>query len=326
MKILLVSNQGYGSSGIGNPIMFRMKDALSKDSRISEVEFSPVKNSVSSFFKVRKAAKQYDIVHIHFGGLYALLIWFLLIGVKTKKLITFHGTDIHAKAIKSAKNRKEKFKIRINQISSFISIVFFAKSGFVSPDLINFVPKFIKKKYASKLFTQPLGVDYDVFRVIDKKEAQRYLGLPSGKYILFSDVSHTPIKRRDIAESIIKHLGSDFKMLLMCGVRPNEVPYYINACEFGLLTSDEEGSPNIIRECLALNKPFFSVDVGDAATQLKGLKNSAIISRSPIQASTQIKKVISQDYVDNTRSSLGEKLDFVKVSKAVVDLYSKLQI
>lgn len=42
----------------------------------------------------------------------------------------------------------------------------------------------------------------------------------------------------------------------MCGVKPDEVPYYINACEFALLTSDEEGSPNIIREVLSLNKSF----------------------------------------------------------------------
>lgn len=324
MKILLVSNQGYDNSGIGNPIMFRMKNALSKDPRISESEFLPIKNSIGCFLRVRNIAKQYDIVHIHFGGLYALLIWFILIGIKTKKLITFHGTDIHAKAIKTAKSRKERIKIRINQISSFISIFLFTKSGFVSSDLINYVPKFIKKRFASRLFTQSLGVDYDLFRSIDKKEAQEHLGLPYGKYVLFSDVSHSPIKRRDIAETIINHLGNTFKMLLMCGVPSNEVPYYINACDFGILTSDEEGSPNIIRECLALNRPFFSVDVGDASTQLQGLENSAIISRSPIQAAKQIGMVIRKEYVDNTRISLREKLDFVEVSKAVVDLYSKL--
>lgn len=324
MKILLVSNQGYDKRGIGNPIMFRMKNALSKDLRINEVKFLPVQNSIRSFLYIRKTAKKYDIVHIHFGGLYALLIWFSLIGVKTTKLITFHGTDIHAKAIKTAKTKKEKIKIRINQISSFISIVLFTNTGFVSPDLINFVPKTIKKRFAYKFFTQSLGVDYDVFRVIDKEEAQRHLGLSPAKYVLFSDISHTPIKRRDIAESIIKHIDGDFKMLLMCGVRSDEVPYYINACEFGILTSDEEGSPNIIRECLALNKPFFSVDVGDASTQLKGLNNSAIISRSPITASKQIKTALSRNYVDDTRSSLKKKLDFVEVSKAMVDLYSKL--
>ena len=323
MKILLVSNQGYGDNGIGNPIMYRMKKALSKDVRIDEVEFLVVKNSIGSFFKVRNIAKKYDIVHIHFGGLYALLIWFLLIGLRARKIITFHGTDIHAKALKTAKSKKEKLKIKINQISSFISIALFAKAGFVSPDLIGYVPIKIKRKFAYKLFTQSLGVDYGVFRCIDKRDAQEYLRLPANKYILFSDVSNTPIKRMDIAESIVGCLGSDFKILRMCGVRPNEVPYYINACEFGILTSDEEGSPNIIRECLALNRPFFSVDVGDAAKQLDGLKNSMIISRTPLQAAEQISEIIKKPYVDNTRSSLRARLDFEEVSKDVIDIYLK---
>ena len=107
----------------------------------------------------------------------------------------------------------------------------------------------------------------------------------------------------------------------MSGVNPNIVPYYINACDFVLLTSDEEGSPNIIREALSLNKAVFSVDVGDAAFQLEGLHNSSIISRDPHKAAITIDEKMSMDYTDNTRETRQEQLDFVKVNKRVVDLY-----
>ena len=106
MKILLVSNQRQNEQGIGNPIMYRMRDALAKDERIDNVEFLPFTNSLSSLGNIRRSAKKYDIVHIHFGGLYALLIWFVLIGVGARKIITFHGTDIHAKALRTAKSWK----------------------------------------------------------------------------------------------------------------------------------------------------------------------------------------------------------------------------
>lgn len=321
MRILLISNQHPNKQGIGNPIMYRMKNALSEDSRIEKVEFLPFYNSLSSLKIIRKVSKQYDLVHIHFGGLYALIIWFLLIGVHCKKFITFHGTDIHAKALKTAKDWKKRLKIRLNQKASFLCIKLFDKCGFVSKEMMSYVPSYLAKQMEGKAFVQQLGVDYSTFIIIDKEVAQKYLGLEHKKYVLFSDVSNTSIKRRDIAESIVKELGSDYNLLIMCGVRPDEVPYYINSCEFALLTSDEEGSPNIIREVLSLNKPFFSVEVGDAAKQLDGLNSSCIISRNPRKAAKQIYNVIVNNYSDNTRLSLQDRLDFSRISRGVIDLY-----
>lgn len=321
MRILLISNQHPNKLGIGNPIMYRMKNALSEDSRIEKVEFLPFYNSLSSLRIIRKVSKQYDLVHIHFGGLYALIIWLLLIGVHCKKFITFHGTDIHAKALKTAKGWKERLKIRLNQKASFLSIKLFDKCGFVARELMTYVPSYLAKQMARKAFVQLLGVDYSTFMIVDKEIAQEHLGLEHKKYVLFSDVSNTSIKRRDIAENIIRELGPDYNLLIMCGVKPDEVPYYINACEFALLTSDEEGSPNIIREVLSLNKSFFSVEVGDAAKQLKGLHNSCIISRNPQEAAKKICNVIINQYSDNTRLSLQDYLDFSRISRKVIDLY-----
>lgn len=304
--------------------MFRMLDAMSPDERIKVAVFMPFYNNIKCLYRMRVIAKTYDIVHVHFGGLYALLIWFALIGLKPKKFITFHGTDIHAKAIKSAKSIKEKIKIKLNQKASFLSIILYDKCGFVAQEMMSYVPKTLKKHLVRKAFVHSLGVDYDKFKPIEKKEAHARLNIPEQKYALFSDVSNTSIKRRDIATNIIKELGGEYKLLIMCGVRPDEVPIYINACDFLLLTSDEEGSPNIIRECLALNKPVFSVEVGDAARQLDGLTNSCIISRNPEEAATQIIRTISKRYTDNTREHLKYRLDFKELNKSIVDLYNEI--
>lgn len=321
MRVLLVSNQVPNSLGVGNPIIKRMKDTLAANSRIEHVEFFPFYNSYETIIKLRSASKNYDIVHVHFGGLYALIIWCLLIGRKTKKYITFHGTDIHARAIKTTKSKVQKLKIWLNQKASFLSILLFHRCGFVSGDMIKYVPSVITKWATQKMFIQNLGVDYSIFKTIDKTIAQEHLGLLPGRYVLFSDVSNTNIKRRDIAEEIVKKLDNDYQLLIMTGVKPDEVPNYINASDFAILTSDEEGSPNIIREVLSLNKPFFSVDVGDASKQLKGLHNSSIISRDPKLASEQIKKYLDKNYIDNTRESMRNILDFALINEAVVDLY-----
>ena len=107
----------------------------------------------------------------------------------------------------------------------------------------------------------------------------------------------------------------------MCGVKPSEVPLYINACDFLLLTSDEEGSPNIIRECLALNKPVFSVNVGDAALQLDGLINSRIINRNPTIAAKEIVETLNKPYSDNSRETHRNRLDFDCLNKEIIDIY-----
>ncbi len=325
MRVLLVSNQRQNINGVGNPIMYRMRDALEKDERIDKVDFIPFENNCSSFMSIRRAAKKYDLVHIHFGGVYALLIWIALIGLHVKKVITFHGTDIHAKALKTAKGWKERLKIKLNQKASFLSIRLFDSCGFVAAEMIDYVPKCLSYILQKKGFVQALGVNYEVFKPIEKEEAIRYLGLEDNKkYVLFSDVSNTSIKRRDIAEKVVKCLGGKYSLLIMCGVKPQEVPYYINASDFLLLTSDEEGSPNIIREALSLNKSVFSVEVGDAAKQLKGLQNSVIISRDPIKAADTIVSILRKPYVDYTRDTLRDRLNFVRVNRVVVDKYLKL--
>lgn len=325
MKVLLISNQRQNEQGVGNPIMYRMREALEQDDRIDVVDFLPFYNSLKSLLKIHSAAKYYDVVHIHFGGIYALAIWFALAGVRAKKLITFHGTDIHAKALKTAKGWKERLKIKLNQKASFLSILLFDACGFVAEEMMGYVPKCLHKLLQKKGFVQMLGVNYKVFQLQEKDEAVKYLGLDTNrKYVLFSDVSNTKIKRRDIAEAIVHYLSDDYSLLIMCGVKPQEVPYFINACDFLLLTSDEEGSPNIIREALSLNKPIFSVLVGDSAIQLEGLQNSAIVSRDPKKAAEIIEYVLHKPYTDNTREKLKDRLDFVRVNKKVVDKYFML--
>ena len=322
MKILIVSNQIFEDGRVTNPIMPRMKDSLLRDERVDEVLLMPVSYSFTGLKRIRKAAKKADLVHVHFGGMYALIVWFSMIGVNCPKIITFHGTDIHAKAIKTAKSVLRKAKIKLNQYSSFWSISLFDRCGFVAEEMKGYVPGFLSKQLKKKAFVQKLGVDYNVFKIKDKEESQEELGLGKGHYVLFSDISGSSIKRRDLAESIIRGLGDNYKMLLMCGVKPDQVPLYINSSDFLILTSDEEGSPNIIRECLALNKPVFSVKVGDAEKQLQDLENSCIISREPEEAARAILKQIQKTYTDNSREKLQNQLNFDVLNSSIIDLYA----
>lgn len=323
MRVLIVSNEYQSEKRQGNPIINRIIAATKKDNRVEDVFFCPFTNSFRSFGRIRKAAKQNDLIHIHFGGIYALLVWISLIGINSPKIITFHGTDIHGKEIKTTKSVLAKIRIRLNQLSSFISFYLFNKVGAVSDTLFSYVPRFVFENNRNKTFVQPLGVDYELFRFIPKAEVLNKLGIKDSHYVLFSDKTNTPLKRRDLAESIVERLEG-YELLIMCNVKPEIVPYYINVSDFILLTSDEEGSPNIVRESLALNKRVFSVDVGDVKSQLEGLYNSRIISRDPNKAALQIKECLSVAYKDNTRETLSSRLDFSMIIGNIVDIYLDL--
>ena len=326
MKVLLISNQSGTTRIIGNPILSRMLNSLRNDDRVEIADFAPFRkrHRLQSLRDMRRKARQYDIAHVHFGGLYAILVWVALCGLRCRKLITFHGTDIHAKSIKTTNSLMSRLRIRMNQWVSFLCILLYDKSGFVAQEMIEYVPKILRSRLSRCGFIQHLGVDYTLFHPIDKNDARKQLGLSDEKIILFSDVFNTSVKRRDIAESIVAELGSGYRLLIMCKVKADDVPVYINACDFLLLTSDEEGSPNIIRECLALDKRVYSVDVGDARKQLEGLHNSMIISREPQKAAQQIKASLKQTYIDNSRDNRRDVLDFDRINKGIVDIYAQM--
>lgn len=324
LKILLISNEYDRPGRIGNPIINRIKDSLMACVGVESVEFVPFTNSLKSFSVIRSAAKNADVIHIQFGGLYAFLIWFSIIGIRKPKLLTFHGTDIHAREILTTNSKLKKLKIWLSQKASFCSILIFDKLGFVTDSLFDYIPTWIMSRFQGKLFVQPLGVDYNLFRPMNCDEACEKLGVKLKKYVLFSDKSNTELKRRDIAESIVQNLGMEYQLLIINGVEPSKVPLYLNACDFVLLTSDEEGSPNIIREALSLNKRVFAVDVGDVRQQLFGLKNSAIISRDPKEAAEKIRETLKLDYIDNSRVNLKNRIDFSGISQNLVKIYLSL--
>ena len=75
--------------------------------------------------------------------MYALATRLLLAGINKPTIITFHGTDIHAKTIRTTKSLKGKVRIRLNQWASFFSFFMFEKLGFVAEDMLSYVPNFI---------------------------------------------------------------------------------------------------------------------------------------------------------------------------------------
>jgi len=132
-------------------------------------------------------------------------------------------------------------------------------------------PSIAKK---DKLVYLPNGVNLDFFKPLDKVKCKKKLGLDLDKrYVLFVDSNtgkNRTQKRRDRFDAVIEILRNkygygDIEPLVMIGVEREHVPIYMNACDLHLLTSDQEGSPNSVKECMACNVPCVTTPVGNIA-------------------------------------------------------------
>jgi len=129
------------------------------------------------------------------------------------------------------------------------------------------------------------GVDTDLFRPCDRGMARREVGWPEQETIvLFGASRRRPIKRFDRAVAAVERLsrrGLSARLESCEDVPPARMPLYLNAADCLLLTSQHEGSPNIVKEAAACGCPVVSVPVGDVADILRGVTPGGLAAPDP---------------------------------------------
>jgi teichuronic acid biosynthesis glycosyltransferase TuaC len=117
----------------------------------------------------------------------------------------------------------------------------------------------------------PNGCNQDFFRPKDKGECRKILGWEVDKiYIIWMDSNKgvRTQKRRDRFDTTLdllrgKYGYQNIEPVIMRNVPREEMPDYLNACDLHLVSSDFEGSPNSVKECMCCNTPVVSTPVGN---------------------------------------------------------------
>jgi glycosyltransferase involved in cell wall biosynthesis len=180
-----------------------------------------------------------DLIHAHFGlsGLLACL------QRKKPVVITFHGSDGHVPQVRFL----SKIAARISQFNIFVSRT---------------INKLIFENRRDSII--PCGINLEAFYPIEMKTAREKLNMDIEKeYILFASNFSNKIKNAQLAFSALEKLGNGCELIELKDKGREEVNLLLNACNFLLLTSLSEGSPQIIKEAMACNCPIVSTDVGD---------------------------------------------------------------
>jgi teichuronic acid biosynthesis glycosyltransferase TuaC len=289
MRILWIL-PGRNNDPLNMPFVQRGVQPLREQGVEIELYFLESRRSIPIFIKSWWQAYQiahngnFDYVHAQFGSVVGLFSW--LLGLPL--IITFRGSDVNGDPF----------------ISKFRQIVGPLLSRFVArrAKQVICVSEEIGKKIKTPYIIMPSPIDTLIFRPISKLEARKKLDLPIDDVLIAFAGGSRPLKKRDLALEACRM--ARVKMLEIKNSQPQDMPWWINAADILILTSEREGSPNIVKEALACGVPVVSVDVGDVAYWLKLDTASRLVASKPLALSNAIQDVLSKSYPRERRIDL----------------------
>ena len=182
---------------------------------------------------------EFDVIHAHFG----LTAWPALVLRGAPHVVTLHGTDL------------------VNPRSRLVTLAALPFVDLVAPVSTSLVQLLPPRLVDGKVAVLPCGVAVDRFGPIPRAEARARLGLDADvRYLLFPANPARSEKRFDRAQLV----AQEHRLLALGRVPPTEVPYWVNAADAVLVTSERESFGLSVLEALACDVPVLATDVGIA--------------------------------------------------------------
>lgn len=174
----------------------------------------------------------------------------------------------------------------------------------------------------------PNGVDIDHFTIIEQEKAREMVGFDKDKkYVIFVADPARPEKQFSLAQKAVEQLNGESVQLVPVYNKPHkEVVAYLCAADALIMTSSNEGSPNVIKEAMACNCPIVVTDVGDVRF-VTGAIGGTYVSNSfnPEELSELLRKAL--DFGARTQGreriiNLG--LTSQRVAQRIIQVYSSI--
>ncbi len=261
----------------------------------------------------RLRAQRYDLVHAHFGlsGWVARCQWRLPV------VVSFMGDDVLGRF---RRNGRGTLYGRLLQASSYL----------LARTVAAVIVKSREMKSKLRLPSAqviPNGVDLDLFQPMDSAEARRRLGLgPQKKFVLFPYNPAEERKRYDLIEAAVARARenvSGLEILQVYGAPRERMPLHMNAADVFVLASLAEGSPNALKEAMAVNLPVVTVDVGDAAELIDAVEGCHLVPREKEAIAAKIVEVCRGGTRSRGRERISQ-LSAEKVARQVEEVYSRV--
>lgn len=260
MKILEVSRYKNNFADHQLPFVTEQGEALRATG--CEVDYFLIKGNYLKAVKTLKAKIcefRPDIVHAHYGLSAITAELQSLVPVVT----TFHNG--------------ETLNWHVNLLSSLMSLR--AKHVIYVAQHIRDLSYFKARNYS----IIPCGVPMEQMMITPKEEARKQLGWETDKkYILFGGAFSNERKNYKLLEEAVELLHStpDIVCVEMKGLTRAECVLRMCAADLFALPSHSEGSPQALKEAMAVNCPCLATDIADVR-ELFGDEPGHFILRNP---------------------------------------------
>jgi glycosyltransferase involved in cell wall biosynthesis len=220
-------------------------------------------------FRSLLARERPTIVHAHNGTMTA---FFCAVSTLRPLVVTYRGSDL---------NRGRGIRAALGNVLSQLAALRASRIVCVSERLRE---RLLWRR--DRVEVIPSGIDRSVFHPKPICEVRATLGWPMDEpIVVFNASRHPEVKDVPLALASVEASRREvpgIRLVTLDGNRSEgEVSDMLNAADCLLLTSPNEGSPNIVKEALACCLPVVSVDVGDVAQRLRGVTHSCVVERDP---------------------------------------------
>lgn len=264
--------------------------------------------------RFRREMKEFrpDLVHVHYGTVSAMFC--AAMSRNLPLVITYQGSDLNPCLGMS------RVRWGVGRLLSQLAALRASHIICVSQELKDRL--WWKSRKADVI---PSGVNTVMFRPMLKSEAREKLGWDQGdKVVVSSAGTDPPRKRLDLAQAAVRIAQlkcGPIRLVVLDGRTEHaEIPLLFNAADCFILTSESEGSPNVVKEAIACNLPVVSVDVGDVRDRLWRVSPSLIVSRDPEEIGKALAEILAKPERSNGAEMIKE-LSAENVARHTLNLY-----
>ena len=307
MKVLFVSS-GNSRYGI---VSFIKSQGESLRREGVDLDFYPLKGKgIKGYIKSIKPLaaylkkNKYDIIHAHYGliGLVCILTF-----SRTPIVLSVMGDDAYGNFnIKGKRIKSSYFGMFLTQIA----LIFVKKIIVKSKNILKVIP------YKSKSYIQPNGVDFELFKPSsDTLNKNR---------ILFLADENNPRKNYKLLKDALNIIDDNtLECINPFPIEHHEFPAYLNKSSVFVLTSYNEGSPNVVKEAMACNIPIVSTDVGDVTDVISNTEGCYITTFEPEDVADKIKKALVFGKRTTGREDI-KHLEASVVANRIITIYKEI--